>query len=222
MYTGVAAASLLLLAVIVARVGGNGPYAMNLAAVPAAKWSLGAVAFLGSALLMAGLAGFPRSAMAILARRMRASHDDRHRPLSEPTPIERVTRHPFFVGLALVMAAHVLLAKTLPMMIFFGGFALLAVVGMPMQDSKLRQRHGSVYGDFQSGTSIMPFAGRRLQSSPSSARLGRVAAIGVIGATFVGALHPLWKVSHGAWFAVAVAIGGLIATARQVWRARVR
>lgn len=222
LYAGVATASLVLLAVVIAHEGGHGPRGLNLAAVPAAKWGLGAVAFAGTALAMAGLAGYPKSAMAVLARRMRASHDAAHQPLPGPTPIERVTRHPFFIGLALVMTAHALLAKTLAMMIFFGGFAFLTLVGISMQDRKLRQRHGSVYGDFENATSVVPFARTKSQSSPSSARPVRVVATAILGAALVGALHPLWQLGHGAWFAVAVAIGGLFATARQVWRARAR
>lgn len=220
LYAGVATASLVLLAVVIAHEGGHGPRGLDLAAVPAAKWGLAAVAFAGTALAMAGLAGFPKSAVAVLARRMRASHDARNLPLRGPTPIEQVTRHPFFIGLALVMTAHALLAKTLAMMIFFGGFALLALVGIPMQDRKLRQRHGSVYGEFEGATSVVPFAHKKSKDSPSSARPGRVVTRTILAAALVGALHPLWQLDHGAWFAVAIAIGGLFATARQVWRAQ--
>lgn len=222
LYAGVATASLMLLAVVIAHEGGYGPRGLDLAAVRAAKWGLGAVAFAGTALSMAGLAGFPKSAMAVLARRMRASHDAKHLPLPGPTPIERVTRHPFFIGLALVMAAHALLAKTLTMMIFFGGFALLALVGIPMQDRKLRQRHGSVYSEFEGATSVVPFAHKKPQGGPSSARPERVVTNAILAAALVGALHPLWQRNHGAWFAVAIVLGGLFATARQVWRARAR
>ena len=222
LYAGVATASLVLLAVVIAHEGGHGPRGLNLAAVPAAKWGLGAVAFAGTSLAMAGLAGFPKSAIAVLARRRRASRDAAHQSLTGPTPIERVTRHPFFIGLALMMTAHALLAKTLTMMIFFGGFAFLTLVGIWMQDRKLRQRHGSVYGEFENATSVVPFARTKSQSSPSSARPVRVVASAILGAALVGALHPLWQLGHGAWFAVAVAIGGLFATAKQVWRARAR
>lgn len=222
MYAGVAVVGLLLLAVVVANEGGNGPSALDLAAVPVARWSLGVVAFLGTALAAAGLAGYSRSAIAVLARRMRASREARQQPLREPTPVERVTRHPFFVGLALAMGAHALLAKTMSMMVFFGGFTLLALIGIRMQDRKLRQRHGSVYSAFEGATSVVPFARARPQGPSSSAPMGRVVASGMLGAAAVGAFHPLWQMNHGAWFAVAVAIGGLLTTARQVWRAQER
>ena len=222
LYAGVATASLVLLAVVIAHEGGHGPRGLNLATVPAVKWGLGAVAFAGTALAMAGLAGFPKSAIAVLARRTRASHDAAHQPLSGPTPIERVTRHPFFIGLALVMTAHMLLAKTLAMVIFFGGFAFLTLVGISMQDRKLRQRHGSVYGEFDDATSVVPFARTKSQGSPSSSLPARVVTTALLAAAVVGALHPLWQLDHGAWFAVTIAVGGLFATARQVWRARAR
>lgn len=222
MYTGVAATSLLLLALVVALVGGSGPHALDLAAVPTARWGLGAIAFLGTALATAGLAGYSRSAIAVLARRMRASRASRDKPLQGPTPIESVTRHPFFMGLALVMGVHALLAETWSMTIFFSGFTLLGLIGIPMQDQKLRQRHGSVYGEFEGATSVIPFAAAKSRDSSSSTQLGRIATTGVLGAIVVGALHPLWQLNNGAWFAVAVAVGGLFTTARQVWRAQRR
>ena len=216
-YAGLAATSMLLLAIVAARVGGDGPAALNLSALPAAKWGLGTVVFFGTALAMAGLAGYPKSAIARLARRMRAAGDARRQPLPGPTAIERIARHPFFLGLAVMMAAHALLATTLPMAIFFAGFALLALVGIPMQDRKLRIRHGTVYDEFTDATSVVPFASK--QRSTVAGAL-RVLATGFLGATLVWVLHPIWQSGNGAWFAVSVALGGLFATFRQASRAK--
>jgi len=218
-YAAVAAGSLTLLAVIVARYGGDGPRGVDLASVPVAKWSLGAVAFGGAALAVVGLLNYPRSAMAVLARRIRLSEAARHQPLSEPTAIERVTRHPFFVGLALVMAAHALMAPTLPSAIFFMGFTLLALIGIPMQDRKLRERHGQVYSSFEDATSAIPFATPRTVPSDSQRALP-VLVSAFLGAVFLTLLHPIWRLDHGAWFAVLVAIGGVFAVAKQLWRSR--
>lgn len=219
-YAGVAAVGLTLLAVIVARYGGDGPRGADLASIPVAKWSLGAVAFVGAALAVVGLVNYPRSAMAVLARRMRLSEAAKHQPLSEPTAIERVTRHPFFVGLALVMTAHALMAPTLPSAIFFMGFTLLALIGIPMQDRKLRERHGQVYSSYEDATSTVPFATPRTVPGSDPQRALPVLVTAILGAVFMALLHPVWRLDHGAWFTVLVAIGGVIAVVKQLWRSR--
>lgn len=100
---------------------------------------LAAVALLGAALAVAGLINYPRSPMAVLARwGGRAATGGK--PPKPPTAIERIVRHPFFAGLAIFAAAHALMADTLAGMVYFAGFAVLALVGMPMQDRKLRRR----------------------------------------------------------------------------------
>ena len=158
--------------------------------------------------------------MATLARRLRASANDKRQPLPGPTAIERIARHPFFLGLALLMAAHVLMAPTVPMTVFFGGFVLLGLVGIPMQDHKLRRRHGAVYEEFTDATSVVPFGAPDSTHTVSAGKMWRAIAIGIVGAVMVGVLHPLWKLNHGAWFAIAVALGGSIATAKQVLSSR--
>ena len=42
----------------------------------------------------------------------------------EPVGLERITRHPFFTGLVLVMGAHVLLAHRLSAAVFAGRTAV--------------------------------------------------------------------------------------------------
>lgn len=219
-YSAVAAFSLTLLAVVVAHYGGDGPRGIDLASNPVAKWSLGAVAFVGMALAAAGIVNYPHSAVAVLARRMRSSDAAKRQPLSAPSTIERVTRHPFFVGLALLMAAHVLMASTVPGAIFFAGFTLLALIGIPMLDRKLRERHGQVYSSYEDATSANPFAAPRAAPDGSSQRVWPVTVTALAGATIMTLLHPVWRLDHGAWFAVLIAIGGLFAVVKQLWRSR--
>lgn len=219
-YSAVAAFSLTLLAVIVARYGGDGPRGIDLASNPVAKWSLGAVAFVGAALAAVGIANYPRSAMAVLAQRMRSSDEAMRQPLSAPSTIERVTRHPFFVGLALLMMAHVLMVSTLPGAIFFAGFTLLALIGIPMQDRKLRERHGQVYSAYEDATSAVPFVTSRTPRGGGSQRVFPVIVTAFVGAVLMAFLHPVWRLDHGAWFAVVMAVGGLFAVAKQLWRSR--
>lgn len=149
-YTLITTVSLSLLIAAVARYGGDGLGGPNLATVTTARWTLGGIAALGALLATAGIVNYRRSPMAVLARRWRASNEAKAKPLPARGAIERVTRHPFFVGLAVLMSAHALLASTLAAAIFFGGFVVFVVIGVLMQDRKLLKRHGNVYGAYQS------------------------------------------------------------------------
>ena len=215
MYTMIAAVSLTLLAITVARYGGEGRRGLDLATVPAAKWSLGTIALLGAALATAGLVNYSRSPMAVLARRLRAPRAVRDKPLRAPAAVEQITRHPFFVGIALLMGAHALLASTLAAAIFFAGFTLLALIGIPMQDRKLRARHGDLYGAYLDTSSAMPFATTHRFVGDTAERAWPVLTASILGTALLAALHPIWLLGHGALFAVLVNIGGLYAVAKQ-------
>lgn len=102
----------------------------------------------GMVLMVAILApsGYLRSAAVVFGRTTRA-----------PGGMERVTRHPFFIGLALLCIGHILVAPRLAGVIVFGGFGLLAVLGGPLQDRKLRARRGQSHEAYLAATSIVPF-----------------------------------------------------------------
>lgn len=215
-YALIASVSLALLAAAVARFGGDGAAGLRLAAVPAARWALGAMALLGAALAIAGLVNYMRSPMAVLARRQGSAAGEGI-VLRPPAGVERITRHPFFVGLALLMGAHALLVSTLAGAVFFAGFAALALAGIPMQDRKLRARHGEVYGAYLAATSAVPFAAAHAASADASKRSWwPLVAAAIGGAVLLAALHPLWRLGHGAPFAVLAIVGGLYAVARQL------
>jgi uncharacterized membrane protein len=222
-YTLIAAISLTLLAITIARYGGEGRHGLNLAAVPAARWSLGAIALIGAALATAGLVNYSHSPMAVLARRLRAPQEARYKPLRAPAAVERITRHPFFVGIALLMGAHALLASTLAGAVFFAGFTLLALIGIPMQDRKLQARHGDVYGAYLDVSSAVPFAASSRSSINNAVgSVWPVLLASIVGATLLAALHPIWRLGHGALFAALVNIGGLYAVAKQFRHSRQR
>lgn len=212
-YILVTTVSLSLLIAAVACYGGDGASGLNLAAIPVARWILGAIALVGALLATAGIVNYSRSPMAVLARRWRERHDDEEsKPLGVPAAVEHITRHPFFVGLAVLMFAHALLASTLAMAAYFTGFVLLALVGIPMQDRKLRERHGDVYGSYLSNTSAVPFAvtGRLPET------LQPILLRSIAGTLVLGALHPLWQLGNGAFFAAAILMGGLFAVTKQL------
>lgn len=175
---------------------------------------LGFVAYSGAALAAAGLINYPRSPMAVLARRGRSGGGG-DRPLRPPTAIERIARHPFFAGLAIFAAAHALMANTLAGTVYFAGFVILAFVGMPMQDRKLRRRWQQTYRDFEARTSIVPLAAPLAQSTEN----GRTdphkwLAPAVVSLLLPGLLHPVWAWGNGAGFAgfiLAFGLTGVIA-----------
>jgi uncharacterized membrane protein len=219
-YTLIAAVSLTLLALTIAQYGGEGLPGSGLATLPAARWGLGAVALIGAALAAAGLENYSCSPMAVLARRLRAPQEDKLKPLRAPSGVERITRHPFFVGMALLMGAHAPLASTLASAVYFAGFALLALIGIQMQDRKLRARHGNVYGDYLDVSSAIPFAATRPLPDGGTERVWPILLAMVAGAAVLAALHPIWRLGHGAMFAVVVTLGGLYAVAMQFRRSR--
>lgn len=217
-YTVVAAASLLLLAAAVARYGGEGAPGPGLASVPIVRWAAAAVAFLGVALIVAGLMNYFRSPIAFLRRRLGAN-SPKAVVLRAPAGVERITRHPFFVGIAMLMGTHVLLATTLAGAAYFGGFVLLAVAGIALQDRKLRAQHGAIVAPYLAATSAVPFAALRRSGGGARERIWPLLAASLICAAVVLALHPFWRLGHGAPFAVATVIGGLYAVVRQARQA---
>src|SRR5256885_10329778 len=95
LFSAIAALTLGLLGVAVAMFGGEGPAGPALGQSPPARTLLGALAFLGLTLAMAGLLNYLRSPMALFRTKLRP-----------PTGVERITRHAFFVGLTLFAIAH--------------------------------------------------------------------------------------------------------------------
>ncbi len=73
-----------------------------------------------------------------------------------PYGLERVTRHAFFSGLVLVFGAHALMAAHLVGMVFFLGFAVLAIVGPLHQAAKLRAERGPELAGYYAATSAIP------------------------------------------------------------------
>jgi len=220
-YTLIAAIGLALLSITVARYGGEGRRGLDLGTVPVAIWSLGAIALIGAALTSAGLMNYSRSPMAVLARRLRTPHSAESKPLRAPPPVERISRHPFFVGIALLMGTHALLASTLASAVFFGGFTLLALIGIPLQDRKLQARHGDVYGAYLNASLAVPFASPICRSTDSPAEsVWPILLASIVGAALLAALHPVWRMGHGGLFAALINAGGLYAVAKQYRRGR--
>src|SRR5262249_944089 len=125
-----------------------------------------------------------------------------------PRGLERITRHPFFVGLALFAGAHALLATRLVGTILMGGAALLAIVGVRHQDAKLVRLRGPAFARFLETTSMIPFAAilaGRQRFAPREVP-GVWIALGITLALLLRQVHADIFANHGAW-AVAALVG---------------
>ncbi len=212
LFSAIAATTMGLLAAAVARFGDEGPAGFALAQVPAARMLLGAVAFLGMTLAIAGLMNYMRSPMALFRTQVHP-----------PSGIERVTRHAFFMGLAVFAIAHVVLAPTLALAIYFAGFAALAGGGALWQDRKLIGRYGETYVSYMRATSALPFVAvlqRRQSFIADDDRIGRRLLVSVAIALLLLATHRWWSAFNGATFAGVMAVGGAWVSARRWWHSR--
>ena len=143
-------------------------------------------------------------------------------PIRTPRGIERVTRHPFFAGVALLALAHALLATRLVGTIFFAGLAGLAIAGAWHQDRKLLRRRGEPYASYLAATSAVPFAailaGRQRfvwREIPL-----RGVLLGLVIAAGLRAVHASIFAHGGAWVIGALVAGAAISSARAWLRAR--
>jgi uncharacterized membrane protein len=95
------------------------------------------------------------------------------------TGILRVTRHPFMWGAGLWASAHLLVNGDQASVIFFGTFAVLALLGTVLLDSKRTRNPPPGWGVFLQATSNVPLAAilqRRQRFVPREIGLTRVAA----------------------------------------------
>jgi uncharacterized membrane protein len=80
------------------------------------------------------------------------------RALGEPRGILRVTRHPIQWGIALWALLHLIARGDAASVIFFGGFALLSILGTMLIDARKNRAIGVDWQRFASVTSNVPFA----------------------------------------------------------------
>ena len=190
----------------------DGPPGLALGTVPALRWTLMAVVVVGIVLIAASLVVYPRLPMAVFNETVRA-----------PRGLERVTRHALFVGLALLGAAHALLATRLVGTVLMGGLTVFAVAGAWHQDRKLLRQRGEPYAAYLEATSTVPFgaivAGRQRLAS-QELPVGAI-ALGVVLAVLLRTVHGSIFAHGGAWV-IAVVLGGAalagVQSARRVRR----
>jgi len=137
-------------------------------------------------------------------------------PVRTPKGAERITRHPFFAGVAIIGLAHALLATRAVGTAFFTGLAALAIAGAWHQDRKLIARRGRPYAEYVAATSAVPFAaivaGR--QPLPRGEIRLRAFATGLTIAVLLRTVHASILSRGGAWVVGAVVLGAAISTLR--------
>jgi uncharacterized membrane protein len=189
----------------------DGVAGIGLAAIPAARRMLYALAVFGAGVMALSLFDYPVSAYALMSKYKEY----------EPRPIECISRHGFFSGLGLLAVAHALLATHLIGTVFFACLALFTWLGAAHQDAKLLAQRGEVHRRYMEVTSFLPFAaifaGRQhldLQGIPLAA-LAAAFLVPWLLRTF----HDSILSAGGTYVIAAVASGAGIATL-QSWRAR--
>ena len=205
-FAGVAVASFTALVTYYAGHRLDGAAGLDLGRHPAARAVLMAAVVGGVTLMF--LMDYARSPTALFGP-----------PIRTPRGTERITRHPFFAGTALLGIAHALLATRLVGTVFFAGLATLSIAGAWHQDRKLLARRGRPYADYVAATSAVPFAailaGR--QPFPRGEIRVRAVAVGLLVAVLLRAVHSRILAHGGAWFVGAV-IAGAVGFSLQAWR----
>ena len=176
----------------------EGPLGLGAFVGPALRPVLWALAGLGATLSVAGLVAYPASPMEM------TTHG-----VPRPTRLARITRHPFFAGVALVAVTHAVLATHATGTAFFAGLAVFTILGMWHQDRKLLALRGEPYAAYCRQTSVVPFAAIVSGRTRLEARDVPVVAlgIGVLGATALRWGHPHLLAWDGMGIVAAV-VGG--------------
>jgi uncharacterized membrane protein len=77
--------------------------------------------------------------------------------MGEPRGILRITRHPIQWGIALWALLHLIARGDTASVVFFGGFAVLAILGTVLIDARKNRTLGASWQRFASVTSNFPF-----------------------------------------------------------------
>lgn len=173
---------------------------------------------LGAFLIVVGLFCFPGSAIAKLAQQGSVSAGSSRLKVSAA---EAITRHPFFVGLAIMAFCHIFLSSTLAVAIFFLGLFLFCVIGVRMQDRKLSARWGEIYDYYMAQTSIFPCLKFHIYVSKFS-RIDWLYCIvwALLSYTIFSEFHSFWSFANGAGFVAIITVYGTIGVSYGVIRSR--
>ena len=108
-------------------------------------------------LLLANVAGFVLLAAGVMTPGPAAAADASR---DEPAGVQRITRHPVFMGIGLWALAHVALNGHASDVAFFGGFVVFALAGSWHQDRRRLAGGDARFERFHAATPFVPFTGR--------------------------------------------------------------
>ena len=108
-----------------------------------------------------------------------------------PQGVQRITRHPWFMGLALFGLLHLLPNSTTGDIVFFGGFPVFSLIGGWHQDQRKLAAGSASYRSFYQSTPFLPFTGSATlqgirETSPA------IIACGILVTIVVRYFHPSW------------------------------
>ncbi len=154
-----------------------GPWLWSVTLTDGLRWAVYVV--MGVALVMA-VAGLARPSPASILPGS-----------ATPRGIQRITRHPLFMGLGLFGAAHLIPNGSAADVVFFGGFPLFALVGSWHQDQRKRATNPQL-SEFFRETPFFPFTGR--ETLRGLRELSPLVVVAGVAATI------LLRYYHRAWF----------------------
>ena len=125
----------------------GGPVLWSVSVDGALLWLLFAVTATGFVFIVAGV--MAPSPTAVLGG-----------PTREPRGVQRLTRHPVFMGVALWSLAHLVANGHASDVAFFAGFTVLALLGGWHQDQRRLQAPDRAYESFCRASPYLPFTGR--------------------------------------------------------------
>jgi uncharacterized membrane protein len=80
-------------------------------------------------------------------------------PTRRPRGVQRITRHPIFMGVVLWALMHVLVNGFASDVVFFGGFVLFGLLGSWHQDLRQKALPDGAYAKFCEQSPFLPFTG---------------------------------------------------------------
>ncbi|TFH44448.1 MAG: hypothetical protein E4H01_11105 [Lysobacterales bacterium] len=80
-------------------------------------------------------------------------------PTRRPSGVQRITRHPLFMGIVLWALMHLLVNGYASDVVFFGGFVIFGLLGSWHQDHRQKALPDGAYAKFCEQSPFLPFTG---------------------------------------------------------------
>lgn len=80
-------------------------------------------------------------------------------PARRPRGVQRITRHPLFMGIVLWALMHLLVNSYASDVVFFGGFVIFGLLGSWHQDQRQKALPDGAYAKFCEQSPFLPFSG---------------------------------------------------------------